>query len=471
MAVRDTRAGADFIAAAKAIVGEGNLVFPDGAIAGASHYQVDGMQPQLAVRPGTREEVREIVRLARSFGQTMIPVGAGTKLGIGMPPRSYALALDMSRLNRVLAYDPGDLTISVEAGCRLRDLQTATARQGQFLPFEPAYVEHATIGGSLAAGSSSLCAAAYGTPRDFVLGMEFVTGEGELAHSGGRVVKNVTGYDLHKLMIGSFGTLGVIVSVNFRLYPLLEMGRFFAASFETDESAFSMLHEITASYLKPRTLVIADPSAMAQLRTAGMELGGSGDSWTVVAIVRGHKAVLDRHGHDMRALANKAGAREFVAEDGEELEEITVRLREFTVNLKKGKAACIGARIGVAPADARGLLGRIREDASKEEFECTMMFHATGIAEVALWSDAVFATTGANGSGDRMERLGRVSERICEVAKEYDSRAMIEWCPLELKSKMNIWGEPTSDFTLMQKVKAVFDPDGIFSPGRFVGGL
>lgn len=471
MAVRDACVSADFLAAATDIIGEANVVIPDDPAIATERYRVDGIQPLLAVRPGTREEVREIVRLARASKQAVIPVGAGTNLETGMPPQSYALALDMARLNCVLAYDPGDLTISVQAGCPLRDLQAAAAKQGQFLPFEPAYAEHATIGGSLAANSGNLCGAGYGTPRDFVLGMEFVTGEGELAHSGGRVVKNVTGYDLHKLMIGSFGTLGAIVSVNFRLYPLLEKGRLFAASFGTAEGAFSMMREITSSYLKPRTLLILDPGAAARLRPADTELADSHDLWTVVAIVRGHPAVLNRHESDMEAMSHRGGAGEFIVEDGEKLEQTSVRLREFTAKLNKEKATGIGARIGVSPTDSRELLGRIREDASREEFDSAMMFHSTGIAEVALWSDTLSAGAIDGGESHEMERLYRVSKQIFEAAKKCGSRAMIEWCPLKLKSRLNIWGEPASNFALMQKVKTVFDPDGIFSPGRFVGGL
>jgi glycolate oxidase FAD binding subunit len=465
----------DFLSRAAQIAGEDNAAsFADAAAdaAAVSHYQVDGVNPALAVRPGTREEVRDIVLLARDCQQSIIPIGAGTKLGMGMAPRSYSLALDMTRLNQVLAYDPGDLTISVEAGCPLRELQAVAAAQGQFLPFDPPYAEDTTIGGSLAANSWNLCAEGYGTPRDFVLGMEFVTGEGELAHSGGRVVKNVTGYDLHKLMIGSFGTLGAMVSVNFRLYPLLRGRRLFAASLASPDGAFQMLREIRASYLKARTLVLLDPGGSAFMREWGRQWGGifgaNSDSWTVVAIVEGHSAAIERHQRDLECMALAAGAGEFIVVK-DEVEEAAAPLRELMARLRQEKSTSIGARIGVLATEARGLLRQLRADAQHEGLACAILFQASGLAHLTVRDAADLVPVPAN--DDLMARLQRTAEQVFEAARAHRARAVIEWCPAALKSRLNVWGEASAAFALEQKVKSIFDPGNIFSPGRFVGGL
>jgi glycolate oxidase FAD binding subunit len=477
--VFDRKPSADFLSRAAQIVGDENVPFVaepvvSAADAAVSHYRVDGMNPALAVRPETREEVRDIVRLARDCQQSVISIGAGTKLRMGMRPRSYALAVDMTRLNRVLAYDPGDLTISVEAGCPLRDVQAVVAARRQFLPYDPPYSADATIGGSLAANSWSLCAEGYGTPRDFVLGMEFVTGQGELAHSGGRVVKNVTGYDLHKLMIGSFGTLGAIVSVNFRLYPLLRERRLFAAPFASPDGAFQMLREIRASFLKPRTLVLLDPGAAAAMRGSGRQwksnFNSNPDSWTVVAIVEGHSAAIERHQCDLERMALSGGAREFMVVK-DEVEEAAALLRESMTKLRQETPASIGARIGVPATETHGLLRQLQVDAEKENLACAILFQASGLAHLTLWSDVVSAELPEDANDDLMARLGRAARRIFEAAKEHRARAVIESCPVALKSMLNIWGEPSPDFALVQKVKSIFDPGNIFSPGRFVGGL
>src|SRR5271163_2456785 len=183
-------------------------------------YEVDGLTPGAAVRPGSREEIVAVVKFAAAENLAVIPSGARTKLGIGLPPRRYDIALDMTRLDQVVAYDPGDLTLSVEAGIPLRTLGGILAEHRQFLPLGVPYQSQTTIGGTIASGVDSPLRQLYGTARDCLLGMEFVTGQGVAVKSGGRVVKNVTGYDIHKLMIGALGTLGVITRVNFKTFPM-----------------------------------------------------------------------------------------------------------------------------------------------------------------------------------------------------------------------------------------------------------
>ena len=150
----------------------------------------------------------KIVKFALSEKLAVVASGARTKLGMGMPPRQYDLAVDMTRLARVTAYDPQDLTLGVESGISLREITNLLAEHRQFLPLAVPFADRATVGGTVAPGVDGPLRQFYGTARDYVLGMEFVTGEGVLAKSGGRVVKNVSGYDIHKVMIGALGTLG-----------------------------------------------------------------------------------------------------------------------------------------------------------------------------------------------------------------------------------------------------------------------
>ncbi len=166
-------------------------------------YQAGGVAPSGVARPGSAEEVAELVRMAAGQNLALIATGARTKLEMGLPPQRYDIAVDMTRLDRVAAYDPGDLTLGVESGCDLAKLQSVLAEHRQFLPLAVPYFRQTTVGGTIATGVDSPLRQLFGTARDYILGMEFVTGEGVAAKSGGRVVKNVTGYDLHKLMIGA----------------------------------------------------------------------------------------------------------------------------------------------------------------------------------------------------------------------------------------------------------------------------
>src|SRR6266849_180639 len=161
------------------------------------------------------------------------PAAAAPSSALARPPSATT-----SRSNRVLAYDPRDLTLGVEPGVRIEDLLRVLAEQKQFLPLAVPFAERATVGGIVAANSSSPLRHAYGGVRDFCLGMEFVTGEGVISKGGGRVVKNVTGYDLHKLLVGSLGTLAVITRVNFRTFPMPQARGTFVATFSSAEAAF-----------------------------------------------------------------------------------------------------------------------------------------------------------------------------------------------------------------------------------------
>ena len=228
------------------VVGPGHLIAEPERLAA---YEVDGVRPLAAVRPDSPDQIAEIVRFAAAEKLAVVPMGARTKLQLGAPPKRCELAIELTRLDRVLAYDPADLTLSVEAGIPLAQLQRALAEERQFLPLDPPFAAQATLGGILATNASWPLRHANGTARDFVLGLEFITGEGARTKSGARVVKNVAGYDLHKLMIGALGTLGVITRVNFRTFPLPPASRGFLATFPKFPAALELRNKIAGSKL------------------------------------------------------------------------------------------------------------------------------------------------------------------------------------------------------------------------------
>jgi glycolate oxidase FAD binding subunit len=223
-------------------------------------YEIDGLRPSAALQPESAAQIAEIIKFAGSEKLGVIAAGGRTKLNMGLPPKRYDLALDMSSLNKIISYDPGDLTLSVEPGLRLALLGEALAKHRQFLPLTVPYHARTTIGGTIASGVDGPLRQFYGTARDFLLGVEFVTGEGVPAKSGGRVVKNVTGYDIHKLMIGALGTLGVITRLNFKTFPVPSATRGFVARFPTALQACDMRNRIARSHLTPLTLDILSSS-------------------------------------------------------------------------------------------------------------------------------------------------------------------------------------------------------------------
>jgi glycolate oxidase FAD binding subunit len=451
-------------------------------IVGASHvindpaqlayYEVDGKRPSAAVRPSTREEIAEIVKFAAAENLAVIPTGARTKLGMGLPPRRYDVALDMTRLDRVLAYDPADLTLSVEAGHSLSKLLGLLGDHRQFLPLLVPYFSRTTIGGTIAAGVDSPLRQYYGTVRDFVLGMEYVTGEGVLAKTGGRVVKNVSGYDLHKLMIGSLGTLGVIVSVNFKTFPSALGSRGFVATFENAERALAMRERAARSALTPLTMEILSPRVADLFTSETATRIGSGampvnvlsaKHWAFTSGYTGNEKVLARYEADFRRMAEESGAVNVSVLDDSTRLRVFSRKREFIPIALSASPATTIMKISALPARMKEVLTEAQRAAESNSLEWAALARGIGVIYVALLPR------------DRDEqsraRVRSATNEILAAAAKLNGHGTIPWAPPEWKGALKIWGLERGDFGQMQKVKRVFDPHGILAPGRFLGGI
>ncbi|HXT85849.1 MAG TPA: FAD-binding oxidoreductase [Verrucomicrobiae bacterium] len=425
-----------------------------------SAYAVDGVPPKAAARPGTPQETADLVKFAAAENLAVIPTGARTKLGIGMPPARYDLAIDVTRLDRVISYDPGDLTLSVEPGIPLARLAQVLAEHNQFLPLEVPFFERATVGGTLSSGVDSPLRQLYGTPRDFVLGMEFVTGEGALAKSGGRVVKNVTGYDLHKLMLGAIGSLGVITRVNFKTFPLPSATATFLASFSNMQAAAAFNSLIHKSPLRCQAIEILSPSAVALLTENAPSLAAAPLNSFIVAVrIAGNDAVLTRCERDLRTMAENSATslRGFARLDNEQ--HLGTAIREFPSACDSHPADVL-FKASCLRSDFAAFFDETSALAQQHACKISHLFHGCGICY--LWMES---------SPDSSNSLATACQEFLQRVAKSGRSASIASCALELKRQLNIWGPPREDFPLMQQIKRAFDPRSIFAPGRFVGGL
>ena len=225
--------------------------------------------PRTVVRPETPQAVAETLRQASAAGQAVVPWGAGTKQGWGNAPRAYDLALDLSALDRILEYEPADLVVTVQAGTPLAALQRRLGEAGQFLALDPPFAASATLGGTLATNASGPSRLLYGTARDLVLGMQVATPAGDLVKSGGKVVKNVVGYDLNKMHIGGLGTLGVMTEVTFKVHPLPRAEATVGATFGALGPAHEVAGRLFRSVLYPRAVELLRAPAPGAGRRAG----------------------------------------------------------------------------------------------------------------------------------------------------------------------------------------------------------
>jgi glycolate oxidase FAD binding subunit len=497
------------LARLESIVGASNFSTEAPAL---ERFAVDACLPRACVHPENVEQLVEVIKLAAVEKLAVIPFGNGTQAGVGMPPARYDIALGMDRLNRLRAYDPGDLTLSVEAGIQLNILNAQLRESGQFLPLDSHAGDFATIGGILATNSSGPLRHSYGTARDFLLGLEFVSGEGQRTKSGARVVKCVAGYDLHKLMTGALGTLGVITSANFKTFPLPPVQATFVAAFGSAERALGLCRAIARSPLQPRALDMVSPELAnlphpadlpemdveqieAALQEARTELGRrqteslgfrpagvhvhhwpasrlSKTEWSVVVSAGGNARVVERHRRDLEQMASQAGATSFA--EAKPYTCIWARLfgddfaqwryiRMFPGVVRQVAPGAATLRVSVPPETFGTVLDDAWRIAERHDLVPATLVRAAGVVYIALLP--------AGADHTLVERLTQACHELFAAAQRLGGHAVIEFCPTELKRRINVWGAPRGDFALMQKLKQTFDPQNILNPGRYVGGL
>lgn len=434
-------------------------------------YEIDGRRPSAVLQPESAAQIAEIIKFALTEKLGIIATSGRTKLNVGLPPKRYDLALDMSSLNKILAYDPGDLTLSVEPGLRLAVLGDTLAKHRQFLPLTVPYHTRTTIGGVIASGVDGPLRQFYGTARDFLLGAEFVTGEGVAAKSGGCVVKNVTGYDIHKLMIGALGTLGVITRLNFKTFPVPSASRGFVARFSTAQQACDMRNRIARSHLTPLTLDILSPSVTdifesetaAQFESEPMPSNVlSRTEWATSVGFAGNEKIRERYLADLQRIAEEAGGTGLLVPE-KALPAAFARKREFVPIALASSPATTIIKISVLPAKIADMLTTAQKAAEANSLRWAALARGLGIIYFTLLPSAL--------DDDSKQRVVNTTSSIHEAGAKLGGQSTIPWCPITWKSNLKVWGPENLDFPQMQKIKNVFDPQGILSPGRFVGGL
>ena len=440
------------------LVGSGRVIADAASLAA---YEVDGRRPSAALLPNSAAEIAEILRFASAERLAVIPMGGGTHLGIGMPPRRYDLALDLSGMNRILAFEPRDLTLGIEPGVACADLDRELRQKGQFLPIAPPFADRATLGGMVAAAVGTPLRYGYGATRDFLLGIEFVTGEGLVSKSGGRVVKNVTGYDLHKLFVGSLGTLGIITRLNFRTFPLPPGQKMFVIAFDDPSRAFHFCRALLKSPLDSKLVEVLDRGTADLFPSRGARFLPP-ESWLVAVEAAGHEPVLARHQHDLASMSQDARAVGFISLEESQRDRLFACLSEFPSIALAAASAAVIFRVPVLPSAMPALLQQIRSLADDRGLTCAILIRALGVVYVALLSQ--------DGS-ENSSRLINCSRSIVDLLIGAGTLPMMERCPLDIKTALGVWPPPGTEYEITQGLKRVFDPHEVLSPGRFRGGI
>jgi len=437
------------VSALNGIVGEPNVIRdPDQLKA----YAVDGLAPKAVVNPGSVEEVSRLLAYANSEKLAVVPRGNGTKMAAGGIPRKLDLVLSMLRINRITEHDIPNLSLSVEAGITLSEVQKKLAGtgRGSFLPLDPPYSEQATIGGIIATNSSGPRRYLYSTARDLLLGLKAVSPNGDVVAFGGKTVKNVSGYDMTKLMIGSWGALGVITEITTKLLPLPEASATLLASFGDLAKAGSLTRKILHSVLLPSAMELMDGKAAGQL--------GEKAKYLVAFSLEGVGEAVDRQVAEIEEAAKSEGALDTrVLKRGDD-RTFWIRVRDFALS----SAAPIILRTNVVISKLPEILGRYETMARDAGIGCALIGRAGNGILTSYIRDS-----GAAQTGPVADLIGKFAD---EAAK-HEGNLIVESSPHELKERVSVWGRPRSDYVVMRRLKETVDPGGVLNPGRFVGGV
>ena len=373
--------------------------------------------------PETHDDLAEALNRAARHLRTICLEGHGSKRLMAGPVGCADETISTAGLRRVLEYEPRDLTISVEAGLPWREFTALLRQNRQMVPLDPPFAGQSTVGGVVACNSNGPRRRLYGTARDMVIGMRFITLARKIVQSGGMVVKNVAGLDMAKLMIGSFGTLAAIAVVNFKLQPIPEVERTMLLSFADSKTAFEARARLLASVLQPAAIDLFNPPAAVH---------GS-PVWILAVRTAGNQTAVDRY---QRELASFGDAQ---ALDGAAHEEFWRQVEDFTPRFLAAHADGAVVRVSSTLTDLEKLMAPLAVPA--------MARAGSGVCYVYF-----------DGPGS--------AARYLAVAAAQGMKAVIEFAPEARKSELELWPAPGADFETMRRLKALFDPSNVLNRGR-----
>ncbi|HET6781595.1 MAG TPA: FAD-binding oxidoreductase, partial [bacterium] len=406
-------------------------------------HAVDGMVPSVRVAPQDAAQIGDVLKVCSEEHAAVVPWGGGTSIGLGNRPSRVDVVLSLERLNALIEHDDANLTATVQAGMRVAALQQILSGRGQFLAIDPPLSADATIGGVVAANTNGPRRMHYGGVRDQVIGMKCVLATGEQVKTGGKVVKNVAGYDMSKLFTGSLGTIGVITEATFRMAPVPERSASLLAS-GTIAQALKMVEQIKASVLLPSAVTVLN--ARAAHLTAGSGIKDQGSEYRVLVWVEGFAEAVERHLNDLRAMAKAAGLSADTLEDSQ----------HHTL----WKPICdFGSTSSGVLYRLTLPLGAIGEAISTVE-----TWSPTPQIVAHMGAGTLWVAAGVDGIADWVARLSA-------LATAHRGHAIVAAAPPHVKEVVDVWGSPPPGLSVMEEIKRQFDPAGILNPGRFVARL
>jgi glycolate oxidase FAD binding subunit len=455
------------------------MVRPDqvaSEVARVNDYAVDGRVPGAVVYPDTFDQAAAVLRWAQSEKLAVVPWGSGTLMTLGGPPTRVDIVLSTDRLQRISEYDAANFTLTAEAGVPFSHVARLVAVHMHTLPLQYPF-SPATLGGIIATNAENPKRLLYGGVRDLLLGVRIALPSGEIAHFGGKVVKNVAGYDMCKLLLGSLGALGVILEATFKLYAVPERDDTLLAVFASLPQAAAAVAQLMATQLLPSQILLLNRSAAQASAPSAAEVAAGG----VLLLVNfeGMDEAVERQLTDLSQMCRRHGSRSVDVLSGEGQLRLRHRLEAATRSPMDDTLPRCSHPYSPATESTEGGALVVRLGTLPSRVHTVM----DSVAQLLIPLAPHMSIVGDCGAG--LVRLcvrglaaGAVNEQLIGAVRELPrlvaadgGYVVVEAAPPDVKANVDVWGPPPSAFALLKALKRKFDPEGILNPGRFIGGL
>lgn len=426
-------------------------VFKDIQIRDEYHHHPLGNSGRVTIFPNTEQEISAILAYANTNNHSVFITGGGTKRGYGGMLEKADILLSFSRYTGIVEHNPGDMTITVKAGTSFQEIQTYLAPYKQKIPLDPFIPEHATIGGIVSANDSGPKRLGYGSARDNVIGLRMVYPDGTLIRSGGKVVKNVAGYDMNKLFIGAMGTLGVVSQVTLKLRPIAKYESILFVSFSERnvEEIKAFAAKVLDSMIEPISLEILNPSLAGKLT--------NNNQYTMLISFEDVKSSVHYQENVIRSMVPDKTTLRFLSQN--EAKSFWNNFYHHQPNGFTNTTITEAVlKIGVVNLNAIKIL----QEAELIADACHVSIEAhgglgTGICHMTI--------CGAD------EDILTAIQHIRKSAMKHGGYAIVKHLPFSLRKEINVWGEKNAAHFLYEGIKQKIDPNRILNKNRYIGGI
>jgi glycolate oxidase FAD binding subunit len=442
-------------------------------------YAIDGLIPSVIIRPETAEQVAAVLHWAQREKLAVLPRGSGTAVELGNIGKRLDIVLSTSRLTQISEYDAANFTITAGAGMTCSQVAQVTAANRQLLPLQYPF-SAATFGGLVATNTYSPKRLLYGGVRDLLLGLRIALPSGEIAHFGGKVVKNVAGYDMCKLFVGSLGALGVIVEATFKLYALSERDETLLAEFPSLEQGAAAVARLAGTQLLPSQILLLNPKALGAIAPQSADQVAAGATLLLVNC-EGMDEAVERQLTDMAQICQRHGASSVQMLAGEAQLQLRQQLAAMTqvreantlspaaqplrYEVEGAGGGVLIIRLGTLPSQVYSVMQAAAQALHPGSVEAAIIGDCgVGLVTLCLRYDGL--TADALGT-----QLLPVLRELRGLVVAHGGYGIVESAPISVKTGLEVWGPTPSSFALLRSLKNRFDHEGVLSPGRFIGGL